>query len=412
MTDAKKLVFLRVSEGDVEAFIADIPDKDDIKKLSFRGPFIIAPKQKGDLPFGLEAGPAVYDFHNEEIVWACHGGPPARENAYYFVNVWRIGSHFALVAVERTPLQTGRDAMSFRPSVMVDGGKLSVGGLNTPFNQPFFPLLARRSRDTPNQSTQRLNGPFLRDTGVNPIYPTSRDRDAIGRYYDWDSNVVQSPQDPWIPLPFHSAKPSDGKNYPLLFRPARDDLKYIFFFRQGHGEETALFVDTIKASKYAELYYDGPIQWQNFKVDMGFPLRANIASIILSDHKAKINRLYIFHAHHNNQVIDYAYIPLRKDGSIDSYEASLTALEKQTLRVALKPSSTALHVQQSHDRLLLTWNESDSPAAVNCYTGLLTEGHPPSESGWAKVELEFTKAPLNNSSPVAYHSCIVPSDFE
>ncbi|CAM1500911.1 Fc.00g100730.m01.CDS01 [Cosmosporella sp. VM-42] len=375
MSSDEKIAFFRVGYTlngyplAVQAYVADIPAEGDVKGLTLRGPFNVTTKEEKAHPGNLLSGTPVYDYQQSEIVWSCHGGPYS--NTFYsIINVWRLGEHFSLQSIEPTPLKANYLSAS---SVILENGTVSVG-------------VAEKD--------------LLND--VNPTAITTSRRGQDGK---------------WVALPFNTTASASVGTSVLLFKPPRQELKYVFYLRAERSPSSILHIDQVKEAKFAQIPNNDNIIWQHFAVDLGFQVQGQYTAHVLYDEDTGKNRLYIFEAHSIHQGIKYAYIPLRKDGSIDLSEETSQALGGQYLRAPVGPRLSSLKVLESGGRLILLgeeWTGSDTKDKIFGHSGAVKRnGSAPDGNQWTDVQVGFkTKQNWHDDKRFSYSAVVVPSDFE
>ncbi|KAF7553832.1 hypothetical protein G7Z17_g3348 [Cylindrodendrum hubeiense] len=371
--DHEKIAFLRIGYTPngyplrAQGYIADIPPSGDIKSLTLRGPIPITTGNDKNHPGSVLAGTPVYDDHQGEIVWSCHGGPDAA-SSYNIINVWRLGTHFSLSSIEQTSLKANYLSAS---TLILENGTTSVG-------------VAERE--------------LLNDDQATAITTARRGQD-----------------NKWTALPFNTTSTAPVGTGIRLLNPlnsARDKLKYIYYLRVERPSSSIIHVDIVKENKFAQLPSDS-VQWQHFEIDLGFEIHGQYAAIVLYDGDADKNRLYIFEAHTAHQGISYAYIPLRKDGSIESTEDKFQASGKQNLKSRVGP----LKVLESGGRLILLGEEWTGPVTkdgIFAHSGIIkNDGSAPDGNEWTDVQVKFkTDQSWHDDKRFSYSAVVVPSDYE
>ncbi|KAH7120713.1 hypothetical protein EDB81DRAFT_914499 [Dactylonectria macrodidyma] len=369
--DEEKVAFLRIGYTPngyplrVQAYIADLPLGGDIKRLTLRGPKIITTRNDDDHPGSVLAGNPVFDYQAGEIVWSCHGGPHS-ESPYNIVNVWRLGSHFSLESIEHTPLKA--NYLSASSLILENGGVASVG-------------VAQKA--------------LLDDDAQTTITSARR----------VDNNK-------WTTFPFNTTSTASIGTGIQLFKPARAEIKYIYYLRVERPSSNIIHVDLVKDAKFPMLPTNDSIQWEHIEVDLGFEVHGQFTAMVLPDLEQKKNRLYIFEAHKMHQGICYAYIPLRNDGSIETSDGKLKASGKQNLKSRVGP----LKVLESDKRLILLgeeWTGSQTKDRIFAYSGSIKKnGSAPDANEWTNVEVGFeTTQDWHDDKRFSYSAVVVPGDY-
>ena len=425
----KKLVLLKTTQIDdiitVSAYIATIPDTPSIHTLTFRGP-VPLPTNPSDRLRSLSPGAPLYDPYTSEILWPCHGGSPPEENNYYSalnsiteppqgeppipqgtveakrklldfpkgalekvgdtrtpaekqddaqiepgewvrmntIMLWRIGTHLSLVGAEYTLLQAQERC---RPSVMLDRSTVTVGACR---HTGFEGCELKLSR----QSGSRAQ--------------------------------------PWMRIPFNTIENGGMTDSLTLLNPSTGS-GYLFCFRRksNHEGDGALFVETVQKSKFGELGGNRSICWRQFRIEGYGKGEGNIAAVVLDAWKEGMGRLYVFRGPDETGVIEYGHLPLRMDGSIDSYESTVTLQGYQKINASLMKSRHVGDVQvlQTEKNLFLLWSENEM---VKCCTAAKkSDGFAPEGTKWAEVKMNLARSNVT-SSEAKFFGCIVPGAFE
>ncbi|KAH7126434.1 hypothetical protein B0J13DRAFT_565491 [Dactylonectria estremocensis] len=371
MGNDEKVAFLRIGYTPngyplrVQGYIADLALAGDNISLTLRGPKTITTRNDDDHPGSVMAGNPVYDYQAGEIVWSCHGGPHS-ESPYNIINVWRLGAHFSLESIEHTPLKA--NYLSASSLILDNGGIASVG-------------VAQKA--------------LLDDNAPATIASARR----------METNK-------WTAFPFNTTSTASVGNGVQLFKPAQQELKYIFYFRVERPSSNIIHIDMVKDNKFSLLPTNDSIQWEHIEVDLGFEIHGRYTAIVLHDMEQNKNRLYIFEAHSMHQGICYAYIPLRNDGSIDAPDGKLKASGKQNLKSRVGP----LKVLESGGRLILLgeeWTGSQTKDRIFGHSGTIKKnGSAPDANEWTNVEVGFeTSQDWHDDKRFSYSAVIVPGDY-
>lgn len=372
--EEEKIAFLRCMFNEkrdavvVQAFIADIPSEDAVKTLVLRGPITIPTKGPNYGPYSFTSGHPVYDYEKQEIIWPFFSGP---WHAFFklFVRVWRLGRHFSLSSVENTSLEASHDAI---PSVLLENQKLSVG-----VSQGEYSLL--------------LN---------------SKPHDIV--------TARRGPDHQWTRFPFHTTSTALVGTGMLLYKPPSEHLHYIFCIRPELKPSSIVHIDILHEEKYAELGGNNAIQWQHFAIDMGFPLVGKPAAVTIPDQHGDGSRLYLFKSHSYYGGVSYAYVPLRKDGSINSYKTELKASGLQTLKATIGPDYSEVQVLESKGRLIMLLDNLEGQGLDQVYSGFVKDdGSAPNGDEWTKTKVDFeSDETYPPGETFSYSAVVVPAGYE
>ncbi|KAF4985655.1 hypothetical protein FDECE_16411 [Fusarium decemcellulare] len=393
MVDGEKICFLRIGlvpklgEGlRAQAFVADLPSQGSISSLSLRGPYDISTNTSVHMPGSVfPAAVPVYDYDHSEIIWAVHNADDdnwwgdilcdGRE-----IHVWRLGPHFSLSSIESTSLTA---AYPQSPGLILENGTISVGVLNGDqcCKNPSTLDLARRGHDHK-----------------------------------------------WAKMPLNTTSKSSNGQKGFLFKPPFSNSQYIFFLQSHKDHSTVLQIDAVRESKFAEIAGNNSIMWQHYEVDFGFPIKrdlnnpghstnGNFGAIALQDERSGKSRLYIFKL--DDAEIHYAYIPLRKDGSIDSYNATFKASGKQTIEMGnVSPFQGPCLLQtesspESEGKLIILWNQDDD-FILRGYSGSIKpDGSAPNADELTEIKFLFDQTEgWDNTHLTSWSSLIIPSNYE
>ncbi|KAF5566666.1 hypothetical protein FPHYL_3607 [Fusarium phyllophilum] len=234
----------------------------------------------------------------------------------------------------------------------------------------------------------------------------------------------------WAKIPLNTTSKSSNGRAGFLFKPPFSATKY-FFFLQSHPEHsTSLQIDAVRANKFAQLEGNNSIFWQHYEVDLGFPLKrdledspgnstdGNFGAIALPDEQTGKSRLYIFKL--DQAEIHYCYIPLREDGSIDSYHATFKASGKQAIQVGnVFPfqGPCLLQTQKSSEskgRIIVLWSQGEGDFPLKGYSGFIEpDGMAPNAEEWTEIEFPFSQNQgWDNGHYTGWSALIVPSTYE
>ncbi|KAH7267865.1 uncharacterized protein BKA55DRAFT_556696 [Fusarium redolens] len=394
MADGEKICFLRIGlvpelgKGlRAQALVADLPSKGSISSLTLRGPYDISTKTSVHMPGStFPAAVPVYDYDQSEIIWAVHNTDDDHYAGEFNsedceIHIWRLGPHFSLSSIESTSL-TATYPQS--PGLILENGTISVGVLN-----------GDQYCETPSTL------------------------DLARRGYDHK----------WTKMPLNTTSKSSNGQTGFLFKPPFSNLKYIFFLQSHKDYSTVLQIDAVKENKFAELG-GSSVLWQHYEVDFGFPIKRNLedepgntnngnfGAIVLQDEKSGKSRLYIFKLGHAE--IHYAYIPLRKDGSIDSYNATFKASGKQTIEIGnVSPFQGPCLLQtesspESEGKLIILWNHENDDFFLKGYSGAIKpNGMAPNGDEWTEIKFPFDQSQgWNNRHYTSWSALIIPGSYE
>ncbi|CAM1507981.1 Fc.00g048290.m01.CDS01 [Cosmosporella sp. VM-42] len=371
MTVEEKIALFRTGytqngSAHVQVYVADIPPKDDVNSLTLRGPIDID-TDDDSRPGGCEAATPVYDYQQQEIIWSCHGEHGDYEKN---INLWRLGAHFSLSSIERTPLKA---LDSIAPSLILDNGKILVGAAEE------------------------------NDDDTQPIIITTIQRVLL--------------DNKWTTVPFNTTSNAPVGGGILLFKPSREELKYFFYLWREPISSNVIHIDMVREDRFSKLSNNDSLRWQHFEVDFGFQISGRYTATVLHDNETDKSRLYIFKAHEYPYGISYAYIPLRRDGSIDSDRAKFQALGKQYLKAPVDSTPNMLKVLESGGRLiLLLWDEYAGPVYHKLfgYSGTIkSDGSAPNGNEWTSISVNYEKKQVwADDARFSFSAVVIPSDFE
>jgi hypothetical protein len=404
MSGSQNIVFFRIAPGpqpngyNVQAYVATLPAQGSVTALTLGQPINI-PSGLGDNQLGgSRAGTPAYDYFSDEIVWPCQGSSSGSLQA----DVWRLGMHLLLTAVERTPLTSIN--LQTKLGLILQNQKVTLGGLNvgggtTPSNGI---MLARRAAD-----------------GT------------------------------WTKLPFNCTTTDQVSQTALLVRPQTSGMNYVFCLWDeacmGVFGIKTVHLDMLQESQLDVLQQDeiayqqqqkfndlqpkkkdnsqdvgNTILWTDFEVELDFEFYAasGFKATIVSDPQSTTHRLYVFLVHRFYHGIKYFYIPLQSDGSLDTYNKTITASASQTIPSPIEDFTfeTNINVLQNGQQVMVFWDASQWDAADHCLYGysaaIGADGSLPNGDGWTNIDITYEKkftweGSVNNSfSPV-----VVPSVY-
>lgn len=334
MSDELKLVLLRVGPNGgykVHAYATTmaIPSKEwpvgEDMKISFRGPIAIrVPEHK--TPCSHKAGWPIFDFQDsQQLIWTTYARPKDAgwSTQNYEVDCWHFAKHFQLENVEKLPVSTSEFYHNHH-SLVLDNKKLS-----TCFSSESSWLMRRGEKD-------------------------------------WELMKL------WDQWTFGSLGQNyEDQMYARLYKSQTYNLDFIFALcKKRHAEQT-ISINTIRSSKYAEMKADDlTIKWHRVEVEMPFKVETAITPIMLHDTTTGKYRLYMFHLSQARTMIEYAYVPLRKDGSVDTLEPKISALGYQHIE-GLPNIARDLQAFLSGNQLSLLWFEPNSAESLVWKVGLI-----------------------------------------
>lgn len=368
MSATPKLVYLKRTSYQLEAYFADLStEKTDLSEILFRGPISIAAVNPYPADTYFDCAIPLFDDKKKEIVWVAHGEEeedPVLKGGT--VDIWRIRSHFALQSFERMPLNSD---FWRPPSFILDSGSLSIGDGMPSQDSDLMSTIVQRQEDG-----------------------------------EWTALAVNT-----MPKP---TRFNNGRAQYMLFQGLESSMEYIYILRKPMVTvDNLVFIDLIKASRFRESTSNNSIVWQNFEIDIGFSSDITpIAQLITTDRSTGKHRLYFLRLDASNRCINIAYVWLRKDGSIDSYQRKFKAEGQQRLPMKVNNHFRGLKATGVGDRkVLLSWEDGENP--IGMIGAIAKNGAIPEAAGWKNIEIKFETALKINGRDPPFAAVVVPSDF-
>ncbi|PPJ58800.1 hypothetical protein CBER1_08237 [Cercospora berteroae] len=384
------LVFLRVTDKDVRAYLGKIENTaDNGLTASIQNPQIIASVDNFPISHMATSVP-MYDYTQQLILFVAYGKfrNEADDNDYQRnIDLWRIGPHFSLVSVEHVhAIYSPSDE---QPGMVVRGELVSVSVEGNPEEN-------RRATAVPLMAQSAAGSDW---TAVK--YSTNT-KETFGQR----TKLIQS-TDPEIKYVYHLKL--DGREHSV--------------------RENYVFVEQMRASEFDKLSISKSSLWTSYAVELGSGMSHAPTYAFTRSRYPDNNtntppkrRLYLFKQ--MTGWIEVNYINLRPDGSVNSPSTIVKAIQEEPIYGFGRPNWYSSQNLQAIDladgRIMLTWaetgNEEDEAPFIGIPRAIVATID---ENGaltrpWKEVAMTWETSPLDETPPADndhWSSVLVAKDF-
>ncbi|CAK1362581.1 hypothetical protein CB0940_05208 [Cercospora beticola] len=386
------LVFLRISEKDVRAYLGKIENTaDNGLKASIQNPQIIASVDNFPISSMATSVP-MYDYTQQLILFVAYGKLRDEfdlNDHQRNIDLWRIGPHFSLVSVEHVNAITSPSDQ--QPGMVVRGELVSVsveGNSERNEVSTAIPLMAQSAAGSDWTAVK---------------YSTNT-KETFGQC----TKLVQS-TDP--------------------------EIKYVYHLKLDRREDSVrpnyVFVEQMRASEFDKLSISKSSLWTSYAVELGSGMNEAptyaFARSRYTDTSPPKRRLYLFKQ--MTGWIEVNYINLRPDGSVASPSTIVKAIQEEPIYDFGRPNWYTCQNLQAIDladgRIMLTWaetgNEEDEAPFIGIPRAIVTtiDKDGALERPWKEVEMTWETSPADDESAPNAHeewndywsSVLVSKDF-